>query len=301
MPPSTNSFGGPWTKTKLDILKGYLEKYTLIFDKNSNARHFETYYVDAFAGSGFIDTSKKKSGSSEADMFDDLNDEESLNFIKGSAVCALEIDPPFKHYLFVEMSAARCDELEDLKKAYPKNAASIEIRQGDANTVLLDWVKGQDWKKTRAVVFLDPYGMQVSWELLKALGDTKGVDLWLLFPLGVGVMRLLTKKAPPPDEWNRNLTKIFGTSAWESEFYAADSTPEFSLGFAETTKRNTDTSGVEKYILAKLGEVFHSVHSKPRVLRNSKNNPLYLFCFACANQKGSTPAMKIAGHLLTKL
>jgi hypothetical protein len=74
---------------------------------------------------------------------------------------------------------------------------------------------------------------------------------------------LLTKKALPPDDWSRNLTKIFGTSAWESEFYAADSTPEFSLGFAETTQRNTDTAGVEKYILPKLGEVFHSVHSKP--------------------------------------
>jgi hypothetical protein len=33
-------------------------------------------------------------------------------------------------------------------------------------------------------------------------------------------------------------------------------------------------------------------------LKNSKNNPLYLFCFACGSEKGATPAMKIVEHLM---
>src|SRR5216683_3510713 len=66
------------------------------------------------------------------------------------------------------------------------------FRHGDANTVLKAWCRERDLKKERAVVFLDPYGMQVEWSTIEALAATKAVDLWYLFPLGVGVLRLLT-------------------------------------------------------------------------------------------------------------
>jgi three-Cys-motif partner protein len=79
------------------------------------------------------------------------------------------------------LSAApvRCFELEKLKTKFPTKASSIQIRQGDANENLVSWVGSQNWKKTRAVVFLDPYGMQVEWETLKALGQTCGVVEWI--------------------------------------------------------------------------------------------------------------------------
>ncbi len=44
------------------------------------------------------------------------------------------------------------------------------------------------------MVFLDPYGMQVEWSTIEALAATKAIDLWYLFPLGVGVARLLTHR-----------------------------------------------------------------------------------------------------------
>ena len=118
------------------------------------------------------------------------------------------MEPPFKNYLFIERSQARCAELEKLKKQFPERASSLEILPGDANEILVSWVGSQNWNKTRAVVFLDPYGMQVDWETLKALGATSGVDLWLLFPLGVGVMRLLTKSAPPPQAGQMCLVSV---------------------------------------------------------------------------------------------
>jgi three-Cys-motif partner protein len=49
---SEHSFGGPWTKDKLARLEKYLSAYRTIFDKNSAASYFTTWYVDAFAGSG---------------------------------------------------------------------------------------------------------------------------------------------------------------------------------------------------------------------------------------------------------
>jgi three-Cys-motif partner protein len=292
-----HSFGGSWTKTKLDILKGYLTAYSQIFANNPNARYFNTFYVDAFAGSGFIKTGGR-SIIKEPQLFHDFQEAESQAFLKGSAACALDVNPCFKNYLFIERSPVRCSELENLKKQYPDRASSIEIRQGDAKGNLLSWVDSQNWNKTRAVVFLDPYGMQVDWEILKALGDTHGVDLWLLFPLGVGVMRLLTKESPPPDAWSQSITRILGTADWENQFYESSSEPEFFPDFAPARTRELDHMGVARYTLARLGDVFYKVHPNPRVLMNSKNNPLYLFCFACGNEKGSIPAMKIAGHLL---
>jgi hypothetical protein len=51
----------------------------------------------------------------------------------------------------------------------------------------------QNWK--RRGLLSDPYGMQVDWETLKALGATCGVDLWLLFPFGVGVIEATDKSS----------------------------------------------------------------------------------------------------------
>jgi three-Cys-motif partner protein len=140
--------------------------------------------------------------------------------------------------------------------------------------------------------------MQVDWETLKALGETCGVDLWLLFPLGVGVMRLLTRAAPPPTAWSQRITRMLGTTEWENEFYESSTEPEFFTDFAPTKTREINHMGVSRYLLARLGNIFYEVYPKPRALMNSKNNPLYLFCFACGNEKGSKPAMKIVEHLM---
>jgi three-Cys-motif partner protein len=295
--PTAQTFGGSWTATKLKILKGYLQSYSNIFAANEKARFFNTFYVDAFAGSGYIKTGDP-SLISEPQLFDGFNDVESQEFLEGSAVCALEVEPPFKNYLFIERSQARCAELKKLKTQFPGRASSIEILPGDANKILVSWVGSQNWNKTRAVVFLDPYGMQVDWQTLKALGATCGVDLWLLFPLGVGVMRLLKKSAPPPQAWSQRITRMLGTTEWENEFYRTNSQPELDFGFDAIKSRDVDYMGVSKFLLGRLAGVFYKVHPTARVLMNSKNNPLYLLCFACGNEKGSKPAMKIAGHLL---
>jgi three-Cys-motif partner protein len=131
-----------------------------------------------------------------------------------------------------------------------------------------------------------------------ALGATCGVDLWLLFPLGVGVMRLLTKSAPPPKAWSQRITRILGTTEWDNEFYRTDSQTELGLGFDSIKSRDVDYVGVSKFLLGRLASVFYQVYPRARVLMNSKKNPLYLLCFACGNEKGSKPAMKIAGHFL---
>ena len=84
-----------------------------------------------------------------------------------------------------------------LKRQFPQKASAIQVVRQDANDYLKEWCTRMDWQTCRAVIFLDPYGMQVEWSLIEAIAKTEAVDLWVLFPLGVAVNRLLTRAEPP--------------------------------------------------------------------------------------------------------
>jgi three-Cys-motif partner protein len=93
-----------------------------------------------------------------------------------------------------------------------------QFQEGDANVALEKWCQERDWRKERAVVFLDPFGMQVDWKTVVALGQTKGVDLWYLFPLS-GVVRMLTRDGIIDETWQRRLDTTLGTEDWRTRFY----------------------------------------------------------------------------------
>jgi hypothetical protein len=52
------------------------------------------------------------------------------------------------------------------------------------------------------------------------------------------------------------------------------------------------------FFVRRLGEVFAGVAGNPLMLRNSRNVPIYLLCFAAGNPTGAPTAVKIAGYLL---
>lgn len=168
-------FGGSWTEDKLTRLRKYLEAYTVIFTKNPKARLLTRIYVDAFAGSGIRSSGINDAESHDGSLFEDGGD--ALDFMKGSVRVALEIDPPFHRYLFIEKDPSFARELNILRSEYPALADRIEIRNDDANTVLVEWTEGTSWQGQRAVVFLDPYGMQVEWRTIEAIARTKAIDL----------------------------------------------------------------------------------------------------------------------------
>lgn len=284
-----HQFGGDWTRQKLDVLRKYLDAYMTIFTRNPKAQYFHTVYVDAFAGTGYQTLAEP----SEAPLFKELSESDPQAFLQGSARIALELEKPFGEYLFIEKQADHVAELERLREAFPDRR--IRIAQGDANHVLQDWIQRTDWQRTRAVVFLDPYGMQVEWSLIKAIADTQAIDLWLLFPLGIGVNRLLTKEAPPPPVWEEKLTRFFGTDAWRDRFYPSQTD---MFGYRVNTKlANADS--IKQFFIERLATIFAAVAPNPLVLTNSRNNPLYLLCFAAGNPKGAQTALKIARHILS--
>lgn len=286
-------FGGVWTQEKLERLEKYLRAYTQIFEKNERAQFLRTVYVDAFAGSGYI-ASRAQSGA-DVSLFPELREGEAQEFLKGSAHIALDVEPAFDHYLFIEKEANYAEELHRLKNLHHNAGRSIEIVQADANEFLPMWVEKQDWKKTRAVVFLDPYSMEVDWETLKILASGR-LDLWLLWPIGQAINRLLTTKKLPPDSWGEALTRAFGTEEWKPRFYAAPTQTRMDFGDEEAQEsvKIADFKQIEQFFIERLKTLFPFVASNPLYLRNSQNTPLFLLCFAAHN----ATALKIAQDVL---
>jgi three-Cys-motif partner protein len=282
-------FGGDWTQDKLARLKGYLEAYMVIFRRHP---YLLPVYVDAFAGTGRI--SPKTPGPQSEDI-----DPDATALLKGSARIALEVEPPFHRYIFVEQSARKSRELESLRTEYVTRAGRIQIETADATTFLTDWCSATDWSKTRAVVFLDPFGMQIEWSLLERLAETEAIDLWLLVPLGMGVNRMTPKDSLPPPEWADKLTRFFGTNEWRNEFYRPRLQPDL-FGESSPVEKNVNFQGLADYFVNRLKEVFPGVADNPLTQRNSRSSPMFLLCFATANPKPSIKkaALDIAGYLL---
>lgn len=290
-------FGGEWTEAKLAVLQGYLGAYTRAL-KN---KPFKKAFIDAFAGTGYrTERFDEEGGSLDDLLFPDLAEEPPQRLLDGSARIALRTDPPFDHYVFIEKNAARCTELEALKQEFPEKSDRITIRQDEANRVVRD-LCSRSWRRRRAVLFLDPYGMQVEWKTLEAVASTGAIDLWLLFPLGVGVNRLLTRSGQMPDSWRRRLNLLLGTTDWYEKFYAVVRRQDtlFDVPGDQITKASMETIG--RYFVDRLKEIFPGVAEEPGVLRNSASCPLYLLCFAAANERGAPTALKIANHLLKDL
>jgi three-Cys-motif partner protein len=291
-------FCGDWTEAKLDVLAKYLRGYTTAL-KNTT---FEKLYIDAFAGTGYREARRDDEGPavSPALLLPDLAEPEPQALLDGSARRALATNPPFDRYLFIERDAARCSQLETLRAEFPQLADAIEIRQGDANAKI-QALCSEAWGRRRAVLFLDPYGMQVEWATIEAVARTQAIDLWILFPLGIGVNRLLVKSGDVPEPWRRRLDCLLGTQDWYDEFYRVESTPTL-FGGAEERVIKASTQTIGKYFVKRLQSVFAGVAPEPAVLRNSKNVPLYLLCFAVGNPgKGKDIALRIANHLLKEV
>ena len=207
-------FGGEWTAEKLERVKKYLQAYVRIMSKYN----FKFYYIDAFAGTGYVELKDRKEDKINSLLFD-LAEEEPQRFIQGSAQVALQIEPSFSKYILIEKSSKRCSELEKLRNSHSHLADRLVIINQEANEVIQEICSRTNWRGTRAVLFLDPYGMQVRWETIEAIAQTKAIDLWLLFPLGVAVNRMLKNDGKINELWAQKLDSIFGSRDWYSEFY----------------------------------------------------------------------------------
>ncbi len=275
-----HNFGGAWTELKLDAVAAYLHYYTKVLEAAPRPEApFKLWYVDAFAGSGSRTSVVTRGGLHEGTPIE-LEEFE----LAGSAARALAVSPPFQRLVFIEGHGGR---FRDLTRLQDKHPDVVDCKHGEANDELkklfssLPWSgrKNGNWTH-RAVVFLDPYGMNVQWKTLEMLAATQAVDVWYLFPLE-GVNRQLAHEFDRVDD-NKKLAldQIFGSPDWEEQLYATETTRDLFDTLTTSTRRQASKKQIEAYAIKRFESIFSFV-SPPMPLLAETNRQLFsLFCLA---------------------
>lgn len=278
------SFGGPWTQEKLEIIGSYLDAYTTALKDQP----FQLIYVDAFAGEGYW-----RPGS--AYVAEDYG--EFTELLHGSTTIALNVqDRPFDRFVFIEKDDRRSQALDDLARRH--HGRRIEVIPRDANDALPAFCESMG-QFDRAVVFLDPFATQVSWDTVAAIAQTKRIDCWILFPLGA-IARMMPRGSSPPTALKRQLDRVFGgREHWEAVYQEPAQLSLFST--KPSLERASGSAQIADCYWERLETAFEKVAPTSRTLRNSKNSPMFQLFFAAGSTSGADIAVRIAGHILKHL
>jgi three-Cys-motif partner protein len=276
---SAPRFGGSWTAIKLEALRKYLSAYTTALKRKS----FRLLYIDAFAGAGDYDAGEH-------------------DVRPGSARIALQTEPPFHELVLIELNSTRCSQLQRLadrqRLAEKRSDPAVRIIAGDANEHLLDLCRQTNWDSTRAVLFLDPFGMHVEWMTLERVAATRAIDVWYLFPLNPLCRQMARAMRAIDDGKEASITRIVGTDGWKRDLYEAPRTADLFGEQQGSEQRHADWRDVTSWVTRQLQTIFARVET-PRILYSS-GKPLYALYFAVSNPRKSAAdlACKIARDIL---
>ena len=247
---------------------------------------FETLYIDAFAGTGEVPL---------AANYDGLPlDDEGLRFLSGSVRRALAIDESFGQYIFIEKKRSNAKALESLTTEFP--AKTIRVVRADANQGLRTICGLQDWRKSRAVVFLDPFGSQVEWSTLELLAQTGSIDLWYLFPAGLCVNRQVQNKdGQVRAEHQAALDRMLGTRNWRTAFAEEIlSEPDLFMNPIQQTRKAVTTVSATLFMIDRLRLLFRGGVLDEYLALGTGGVHMFSLLFAWANP---SPKARKAGDI----
>jgi three-Cys-motif partner protein len=288
MPDRVQAFGGEHTRRKLDVVAKYLAAYVTVMKRQD----FRLFYVDGFAGSG---------GSApkiETQSYDDPTLFPSAEFLEGSPVRALTVDPPFDHYVFIDKKGANVKSLSELCAQFPDRR--IEVVHGDANDRLIEFCDRIDRERLdRSVIFLDPFGLSVRWQTIERIAATKKVDLWYLVPVD-GMSRQI-KEDGSFLPGAAKIDELWGSTAWRTKVVrqANDSADLFG-GIDERLEKIAKAKQFSEMFRDHLQDVFAGGVAKTYLPLGRGRRHDFSLMFACANPSpaASQAAMRIANHIL---
>ena len=268
-------WGGNWTEKKLDVFKKYVQAYLTIMAKNP---YWETIYFDGFAGSG-----NRKGKENVAVLRKLFSDDEINDSYKGAAERIVSLDLSFDYYYFIDTNLKSLKKLENKLKPYTEKK-KILFRPGDCNHWLweLSDVMKREPERYAALVLLDPFGMQINWDSIASLQNTR-TDIWILVPTGVIVNRLLDKKGEL--KHLEKLESFFGMNKEELKQYFYTE-KKYNTIFGEQSiirKVNNPIEKIAELYIKRLNDIWKFVTKKPLILRNRKNVALFHFVFASNN------------------
>lgn len=288
MTERVQAFGGEHTRRKLDVVAKYLAAYVTVMKKQD----FRLFYVDGFAGSGGSAPKVEAQTSIDPTLFP------SADFLEGSPIRALTIDPPFDHYIFIDKKGENVRSLSNLCAEFP--GRSIEIVHGDANDRLMEFCdRITPDRLDRAVIFLDPFGLSVRWQTIERIAATKKVDLWYLVPVD-GMSRQI-KEDGSFLPGAAKIDEIWGSAAWRTKAVRrSDASADLFGGIDERLEKIAKAKQFSEMFRDHLQDVFAGGVAKTYLPLGRGRRHDFSLMFACANPSpaASQAAMRIANHIL---
>jgi three-Cys-motif partner protein len=249
---------GYWSEVKLDIVREYASAYSRILSARKNPP-FEHAYIDAFAGAG-IHISKTRQ-----------------DFIPGSPLNALWVEPPFKQYYFIDINESRVKALEEIKQ----ERDNVTVYHGDCNNILLDEIFPKlRWdQRKRALCLLDPYGMHLDWRVIQKAGELGTIEIFLNFPI-----EDINRNALPRDRSKvkqssiERMNRFWGDDSWTNIAFVEN--PNINLfGLEDMIKTSNDVVVAAFRDRLKKIAGFDYV-AEPMPMRNTNNAVVYYLLFA---------------------
>jgi three-Cys-motif partner protein len=249
---------GYWSEVKLEIVNKYAAAYSTIL---SAQQRFHHVYIDGFAGAG------------------EHLSKTSSELIPGSPRRALQIQPPFREFFFVDMDG---DKVEHLRR-FVGERQDVHIHHGDCNRVLLKdvfpHIRFEDYR--RALCLLDPYGLDLEWTVISEAGRLRTIDLFLNFPIMDANRNVLWR-----DPTNVNpaqaarLTRFWGDESWRDDVYRP-------ARQGDLFRPSLEKAGNEEVVEAFCGRLrkvagFANVPA-PIPMRNEQGKTIYYLIFASQN------------------
>jgi three-Cys-motif partner protein len=196
-PPEFDQIGY-WSEIKLDIVRDYARAYSQIL--SAQIPRLCHVYIDGFSGPGVH--ASKATG----------------DFVPGSPLNALLVQPPFCEYYFVDLDG---DKAGHLRSAVGQREGVFVI-EGDCNEVLpkevFPRVRWEDYR--RGLCLLDPYGLHLNWRVVEMAGRMGSIDLFLNFPvMDINRNVLWNDPAAVSAEQTARLTAFWGDDSWREIVY----------------------------------------------------------------------------------
>lgn len=273
-------FGGQWTAEKLEVLREYLD----FFSTALKGLPFKLVYIDTFAGTGKCTIRHGKDGKKTID---------------GSARIALDAKRPFDEYVFIEARKKHVRPLEALRASHP-HGDRVTIHCGTAEELLGGVLDARNWRNSRGVLFLDPYGLQCSWRMVQRIAATRALDVLFLVSVS-GLTRQAARSVARLDAGKAAaLDRFLGTPDWRTALYSPPA--QADIFGPQPDQRAGGPEAILQFVMGRLAGEFSHV-AEPLILRNSTGAQLYALFFAVSNpsQKAVQLAARVGGDILNKL
>jgi three-Cys-motif partner protein len=290
----TQQFGNKDTAKKQSVVVGYLAAYLRVMSKQP----FHLSYVDAFAGCGArVDAAEVEAPQTSLPLGSPAPQPKV-----GTALEALRLKPSFHRCVFGDLNRLHLNALE---ARITEARLALEVLPEtlffpvDANALVQQeckWLKGD--KNRRAVMFLDPYGMQVQWQTLRTIADCPQIDLWLLLPTGIAINRLVPRRGEQNPRWAERLDAFYGSPDWRNVFFSS----QRDLLGVERQARSSDFHHIVSYTMDRLRTLFGGgLYPDALPLRTGNHSSYHLvFANSSKDERVRKIAHNNAGYLMRK-